>query len=110
MRKLFASYLLEEMKINDKIIIITADIGYGVLDEIREKYPERFFNVGSSEALMIGMAIGLCYEGKIPFCYTITTFLLYRPFDMIRNYINYEVFHMIFYMFHCLFVWLFRNI
>ena len=91
MRKIFASYLLEEMKKNEKIVIITADIGYGVLDEIRKQFSERFFNVGSSEALMIGMAIGFCYEGYVPICYTITPFLLYRPFDMIRNYVNYEV-------------------
>jgi transketolase len=91
MRKIFAGYLLEEMKKNEKIVIITADIGYGVLDEIRKQFSERFFNVGSSEALMIGTAIGLCYEGYLPICYTITPFLLYRPFDMIRNYVNYEI-------------------
>jgi transketolase len=90
MRKVFADFLLEEMDKNDKIVIITADIGYGILDKIREKYPERFYNTGSSETLMIGIGVGLSYEGFIPICYTITPFLLYRPFEMIRNYVNYE--------------------
>jgi transketolase len=90
MRLEFASLLLNEMKHNDKIIIITADIGYGVLDNIRTTFPDRFINVGAAETLMIGIAVGLAYEGFIPICYTITPFLLYRPFELIRNYVDYE--------------------
>ena len=90
MRKTFATYLFEEMQSNPKIIVITADIGYGILDDIRESFPDRIINVGSSEMLMIGIAVGLSYEGYTPICYTISSFLLYRPFEMIRNYINYE--------------------
>lgn len=90
MRKEFASFLLDEMKQNEKIIIITADIGYGILDEIRKNFDKRVINVGSCEMLMIGVAVGLSYGGYLPICYTITPFLLYRPFEMIRNYINYE--------------------
>jgi transketolase len=59
-------------------------------DSIRDTYPNRFFNVGSSEMAMMGMAIGLAMEGKIPFVYSITPFAIYRPFEMIRNYINHE--------------------
>lgn len=87
---IFADYLLEEMKSNLKIFVITADIGYGVLDKIIEIFPDRFINVGAAENLMIGIAVGLCYEGYLPICYTISTFLLYRPFEMIRNYVNHE--------------------
>lgn len=47
-------------------------------------------NVGSSEQLMIGAAIGLSYSGYIPVCYSITPFLLYRPFEFIRNYLSHE--------------------
>lgn len=90
MRKEFADMLLNEMIKNDKIIVITADIGYGILDTLRITYPERVINVGSSEMLMVGIAVGLSYEGFLPICYTISPFLLYRPFEMIRNYINYE--------------------
>jgi transketolase len=90
MRKEFASFLFEEMINNKKIVVITADIGYGILDKLRESFPDRVINVGSCEMLMIGVAIGYCYEGFIPICYTITPFLLYRPFEMLRNYINHE--------------------
>jgi transketolase len=39
---------------------------------------------------MIGLGIGLAENNKIPICYSITPFLLYRPFEFIRNYINHE--------------------
>jgi transketolase len=90
MRKQFVDFLYDEMKNNEKIFLLTGDIGYGVLDKIRDNFPSRFKNVGSSEQLMIGMAIGLYYEGFIPLCYTITPFVIYRPYEMLRNYVNYE--------------------
>lgn len=78
------------MQKNSKIVLLTADLGYGILDNIKKNFPDRFFNVGCSEQLMIGIAIGLSHNGFIPVCYSISSFLLYRPFEMIRNYINYE--------------------
>jgi transketolase len=70
--------------------LLTADLGYGILDKIRNDFPDRAINVGSSEMLMIGAAVGLANSGYIPVCYSITPFLLYRPFEMIRNYVNHE--------------------
>jgi transketolase len=90
MRKQFAELLFDEMKQNSDIYLITGDLGYGLWDKIRDNYPDRFYNVGSSEMVMMGMAIGLAMEGKIPFVYSITPFAIYRPFEMIRNYLNHE--------------------
>ena len=39
---------------------------------------------------MVGIAVGLAQSGYVPVCYSITPFLLYRPFELIRNYMNYE--------------------
>lgn len=78
------------MKENSQIYLITADLGYGVLDRILADFPDRAINVGSSEMLMIGIAVGLSYSGFIPVCYSITPFVLYRPFEMIRNYAEYD--------------------
>lgn len=86
----FAFYLHQEMKRNKKIYLITGDLGYKMWDSIKKDFPERFINAGASEQAMMGMAVGLALEGKIPFVYSITTFLLYRPFETIRNYINLE--------------------
>ena len=78
------------MSRNDKIYLITGDLGYGLWDDIRRDFPKRFYNVGSAEQLMMGIAVGIAMEGKIPIVYSITSFLLYRPFELIRNYIDHE--------------------
>ena len=89
-RKLFAKLLFDEMAINEDIYLITGDLGYGLWDSIRDAYPNRFYNVGSSEMTMMGMGVGLAMEGKIPYVYSITPFAIYRPFEMIRNYLDHE--------------------
>tara|TARA_R110000796_G_scaffold54022_1_gene126508 strand:- start:758 stop:1228 length:471 start_codon:yes stop_codon:yes gene_type:complete len=90
MRREFAKKLYDAMEKDDRIFLITADLGYGVLDDIRRDFPKRAINIGSSEMLMVGIAVGLAQSGYIPVCYSITPFLLYRPFELIRNYMNYE--------------------
>jgi transketolase len=90
MRKIFAEMLHAEMATNPDIYLITGDLGYGLWDKIRDDYPDRFYNVGSSEMAMMGAAIGLAMDGKIPYVYSITPFAIYRPFEMIRNYLDHE--------------------
>jgi transketolase len=90
MRKEFAQLLHKEMSVNKDIYLVTGDLGYGLWDSIRDDYPDRFFNVGSSEMAMMGMAVGLAMDGKIPYVYSITPFAIYRPFEMIRNYLDHE--------------------
>ena len=90
MRKEFSEMLHSEMSINEDIVLLTADLGYGLWDKIKIDYPDRFFDVGSSEQLMLGCACGMSLENKTPICYSITPFLLYRPFEWIRNYLSHE--------------------
>jgi len=90
MRKECMNLLLEEMTKNKKVYTITADLGFGVLDYIKNAFPERYFNVGAAEQLLIGVGIGLAEEGKIPVCYSMSSFILYRPFEFLRNYVNAE--------------------
>lgn len=90
MRKIFAELLLEAMDVNPDIYFITADLGFGLWDKIVAQYPTRFINVGAAEQLALGIAIGLAQSGKIPFVYSITPFLICRPFELIRNYLHNE--------------------
>ena len=90
MRKEFAEFLHGEMSYNEKIVLLTGDLGYGLWDQIRIDYPDRFYNVMSSEQLMIGSAVGLAMEGFIPVVYSITPFVIYRPFELLRNYLDHE--------------------
>jgi transketolase len=59
-------------------------------DQIRADFPGRITNVGAAEQLMLGVGVGLALQGKRPFCYSITPFLLYRPIEWIRNYLGHE--------------------
>tara|TARA_Y100000593_G_C4308166_1_gene336847 strand:+ start:401 stop:877 length:477 start_codon:yes stop_codon:yes gene_type:complete len=90
MRKLFSQLLHKEMSRDERIILITGDLGYGLWDRIKIDYSDRFYNVGSAEQLMVGMACGFAMEDMKPICYSITPFLLYRPFELIRNYLDHE--------------------
>lgn len=78
------------MILDTRIVVLTGDLGYKMWDDIRVDYPNRFINCGASEQAMLDMAVGLAQSGKIPFVYSITPFLLYRPFETLRTYINQE--------------------
>lgn len=90
MRQEFAKQLYKEMALNNDIWLITFDLGFGLFDKIRDDFPDRFINTGAAEQAGMDIAIGLALSGKKPVVYSITTFLLYRPFETIRTYINYE--------------------
>jgi transketolase len=77
------------MKTNPNVWALTGDLGMGGFDKIRDEFPDRFLNCGAAEQAMLDIAVGLAYEGKIPFCYTITPFF-YRSFETIRTYIDHE--------------------
>ena len=85
MRKLFAHLLSEVADTDPRTILLTADLGYGVLDEFVDRHPDKFYNVGVAEQAMIGAATGLAKEGFIPYAYSIGTFAAFRPFEFIRN-------------------------
>jgi transketolase len=90
MRRTFRDQLTLEMRENSKISLLVGDVGYGLFDDLRKEFPDRVINPGASEQLMIGMSVGMAMEGIIPVVYSITPFVLYRPFEFIRNYVNHE--------------------
>jgi len=85
MRNKFADVIYEIGQKDDRICAIVADISpAGSMVKFREQFPNRFINCGVAEQAMIGIAAGMALRGMRPFCYTIATFSLYRPFEMIR--------------------------
>ncbi len=90
MRLAFVETLLEAIKKDKNIILITGDLGYGVLTEIWEKYPQQFINAGISEQNMAAVACGMALEGKIVFIYSIANFPTFRCLEQIRNDILYH--------------------
>lgn len=85
MRNVFFTYLHEQMKSDERIFLLCADMGLGLVEKFQADFPTRFLNVGISEQNMIGVAGGLCNLGFRPYCYTISNFLIHRCFEQIRN-------------------------
>lgn len=91
MRNTFAEILYEEATQNPDVYIVVADISpAGSMAKFSSEYPERFINVGVAEQSMIGICAGLALSGCQPFAYTIATFSLYRPFEMVRDDLCYQ--------------------
>ena len=84
MRRCFGKVINELAKKDDKIVLIVGDIGYGVFDDFRKENPRKFFNLGICEQSMISFASGMALEGLKPWVYTITPFLIERPFEQIK--------------------------
>ena len=72
------------------IVILTADLGYGVFEEFESKFPGQFFNVGVAEQNMTGIAAGLALEGKKVITYSIGNFPTLRCLEQIRNDVCYH--------------------
>lgn len=85
MRTAFVNTLLAEAELDDRIMLLTGDLGFMALEPFRDRYPKRFYNVGVAEQNMIGVATGLAEAGYVPFCYSIVPFAVLRPYEFIRN-------------------------
>ena len=85
MRDAFVRALLAEMEINEKVVLITGDLGFGVLQPVWDRFPERILNAGIAEQGMVGMAAGLASTGRIVLVYSIGNFPTLRPLEQIRN-------------------------
>ena len=88
MRRKFGKIINQLAKKDKKIVLIVADIGYGIFDDFRKENPDRFFNLGICEQSIISFASGLALEGLKPWVYTITPFLIERPFEQVKLDIN----------------------
>lgn len=85
MRKEFVSELLEVASQDPSIVLLTGDLGFGVLEEFRDRLPKQFFNLGIAEQSLLGVAAGLAREGYRPFVYSIGNFPTMRCLEQIRN-------------------------
>jgi transketolase len=77
---------LRELASEDlRVVFVTGDLGFMVLEPLAEEMSERFINVGVAEQNMVGFATGLAEAGFIPFVYSIATFASMRAYEFIRN-------------------------
>lgn len=90
MRKKFFQLLYEQMLVNQDVTFITGDLGFSLIEPIRDRFSDRFFNFQAAEFVMTGAGIGMALTGKIPIVYSITPFVIFRPMELLRTYVDYE--------------------
>lgn len=85
MRAAFIRALIEAAAGDARVLLLTGDLGYTVVEPFAQRFPDRFFNVGVAEQDLVGLATGLSESGFLPFVYSIATFMTLRPYEFIRN-------------------------
>ena len=84
MRNRFAAELTAMADGDDRVVLLSGDIGNRLFDAFKERHGERFLNCGVAEANMMGVAAGMAMSGLRPFVYTITPFVTTRCLEQIR--------------------------
>jgi len=84
-RTAFIQKLCEIAERDERVWLLTGDLGFSVLEVFAERFPKRFVNAGVAEQNMMGVAAGLAFSGKIPFVYSIANFPVMRCLEQIRN-------------------------
>ncbi len=85
MRDVFVKSLIEAAERDPRVMLITGDLGFGVLDKFEKRFPRQFVNAGVAEQNMTGLATGLALEGRTVFTYSIANFPILRCLEQIRN-------------------------
>jgi transketolase len=92
LREVFGEALLELGAKNETIFALDADLAKATRSSLfGERFPDRFFNVGITEANMVSVASGLASCGKIPFACTFSFLLALRAADQIRSQVCYPM-------------------
>jgi transketolase len=90
MRTAFVETLCAVAERDERVWLLTADLGYSVLEPFRDRFPGRYTNVGVAEQNLIGIAAGLARCGKVVFVYSIANFPTLRCLEQIRNDVCYH--------------------
>ena len=85
LRKQFVDTLIELAEQDGAICMITCDVGFSFLERFKEKFPDRYFNFGTTEFSSMIIASGLALQGMKPYIYSMTNFVTIRPLEMVRN-------------------------
>jgi transketolase len=85
MRDAFIKGLSTLAEADERVVLLTGDLGFKIFDDFARRFPGRFVNAGVAEPNMIGVAAGLALDGFRPFAYSIAPFATLRCFEQIRN-------------------------
>ncbi len=84
-RRVFIDTLCELAQKDKSIVLIVPDVGFNYIDKFKEKFPNRYFNFGTTEASTVCIAAAMALSGLKPYVYSMLNFVAFRPFEMVRN-------------------------
>jgi len=84
-RRELIDVLMELAKKDDRIVLIVPDVGFNYIEEFKKRFPTRFFNFGVTEQSTMTIAAGLALSGLKPYVYSMINFVVFRPYEMLRN-------------------------
>jgi transketolase len=90
MRNAFAEEITKIGAADDRVVLLSGDIGNRLFDDFKDRAPDRFFNCGVAEANMMSVAAGMALSGLRPVVYTITPFVTTRCLEQIRDDVCYH--------------------
>ncbi len=90
MRNAFIEALIELAQEDERVVLLTGDLGYSFCERFGERFPGRYYNLGISEQNLMGVAAGLALCGKKVFAYSIATFATNRPYEQVRIDIGFQ--------------------
>jgi transketolase len=96
MREVLSQFLTEKVKLDHSVYVFSGDHGYALFDDLRNKFPCHFINVGVSEQAMVGYAAGMAKEGMRPIVYGLSAFIPIRVLEFIKMDVCYESLPVIF--------------
>ena len=85
LRKPFLEQLTKLAEQDDKVLLIIGDVGWRYIENFKERFPNQFLNAGAAEQNMMNMAVGFAREGYKPYVYTMANFVVFRPYEQVRN-------------------------
>jgi len=84
-RKEIVNKIIPYAEKDPRYFILISDMGFGVSDAFKARFPERILNTGIMEQGTVGIAAGMATTGLIPIVYSIVNFLAFRSLEQIRN-------------------------
>jgi len=89
-RTAFIDAVTEMAADDDRIALVVGDLGFGVIERFRDRFPDRYVNAGVAEQDMIGISAGMALSGAVSVCYSMANFAVLRCLEQIRNDVCYH--------------------
>jgi len=84
-RREIINYIVPNFRKDKRYYLLVGDMGFAVINKLRDKFPSRIINCGMMEQGMVGIAAGMAMSGLKPVVYTIVNFLVFRALEQVRN-------------------------